>query len=169
MNKRLLDGGFGGKSWLGILINHWPSCWILTSLYSFIFCCSSLSCPPACLSPFYAYPMDISPPLASPLFGKPSSSFLPPSPLLFTHFLSLLLSTFSICVTISLFSFPLPHSLWFPSSRLGLLKALPSLGPPKDPLFLLCLLNWFCWGKKRYIYLITYLCCPLICVIFKKG
>lgn len=137
VNKRLLDGGFGGKSWLGILINHWPSGWILTSLYSFICRCCSLSCPPACSSPVYAYPLDIPPLPSSPLFGWPSSLFL--SSLLFTPLPSLSVVYLTPCDS--------------PSSRPGLLKAWPSLEPPKDPLFLLCLLNWFCWGKKKKRYI----------------
>lgn len=129
VNKRLLDGGFGGKSWLEILINHWPSCWILTSLYSFTCCCCSLSCPPACSSPVYAYPVNIPPLLSSlwialPLFLSLSS---PPS--------SLLLSTIRICVATSFFSSHLSHSLLLPSCRPGFLKAWPSPEPPKDPSF----------------------------------
>lgn len=100
LNKRLLDGGFGAKSWLGIVINHRPSGWILTSLYSFICCCCSASS-----SAVYAYPVDIQPLLSPPLFGWPSSLFLSlsiplPSSLLLPH----------------LFCCP-PHSLRFPSSR----------------------------------------------------
>lgn len=76
VNKRLLDGGFGAKSWLGILINHWPSSLILTSLYSFICCCCSLKCPPACSAPVYVYPVDIPPLLSPPLFECPSALFL---------------------------------------------------------------------------------------------
>lgn len=125
-NKRLLDGGFGAKSWLGILINHWPSCWILTSLYSFICCCCSLSCPPACSSPVYAYPVDI-PPLLSPLWMA-----LLPLPLSLPSSLPLSHLFLCICVTFSLSSPPLffipsdspPVGLVF--SRPGQASSLPN-------------------------------------------
>lgn len=85
VNKRLLGGGFGAKSWLGILINHRPSGWILTSRYSFICCRCSPPCPPAllasrlCISSGYpTSPLPSSLWMALLPLPRPSLSIFPP-------------------------------------------------------------------------------------------
>lgn len=143
VNKRLLDERFGEKSWLGLLINHWPSCRILTSLRGFI--CLSCWCTAI------GHP-------TSPLFGEPSSL-----PLLSYLFCRLYLL---MRVTCSLLPAPLLIPLQLARSSQGLAETLL-----KTLFSIPCPLNWFCWGKERRrrdINRMTYLCRPLICVIFKK-
>lgn len=85
-----------------------------------------------------------------PLFGSPSHFLSPPNTFPCSHLFHCLPPVFATPTLLFLRRSSSP--LWFSSSRSGLLKAWTLF-------FLLCLLNWFYWGKKRsniYIFIYIY-------------